>query len=150
MSHHRSCGGVNSRSSSRSKSGLQLFELNLGSTPFLAPVPLMSYLRSCDGSGGRSTLDSHLDPNLPINLWIQNRCWLFSGLSRTEHFQEINYFWPAFRVQSGSSPIYVSPELMVGESTPYPDLDWYLGCNFFYLNFRVLSASSSIPIYVSP
>ena len=59
--------GVNSRSGSNSRSifGLQLFDLNLGSTPFLAPVPSMSYLRSCEGGG-----QLQIWIQLQIHIWV--------------------------------------------------------------------------------
>ena len=46
--------GVNSRSSSRSIFGLQLLDLNLGSTMYPALVPSMSHIKSCWGVNSRS------------------------------------------------------------------------------------------------
>ena len=56
----RSIRGVNSRSIF----GLQLFHLNLGSTPLLAPVPSMSHLRLCGGG----KLWIQIQPQ--IHIWV--------------------------------------------------------------------------------
>ena len=68
MSHLSSCGrGINSRSILRSIFGLQLFDLNLGSTLSPASVPSLSHLRSCGGS--TPDLDPTPDLYLGCTFW---------------------------------------------------------------------------------
>ena len=109
MFHLRSFGGVNSgsRSSYRFMFGLQHFDLNLGSTESLAPVPSMSYLRSC----GWCQLW------IPIQLWIHIcvvpfvgplHLWIQSHLCLT-----LDYVGQGHLHSSSGDP--------------------YLGCNFYTL-----------------
>ena len=101
--------GVNSESdsSSRSKFGLQLFELNLGSTLSQALVLSMSDINLLCGDPIQLQLQFHLCLTSSecggSNLNLEPAPDLYFGCT----------FWPLFGVYSSSHPIYVSPQLIV-------------------------------------